>query len=137
MSASFSLLVKQAVEDVYEVFDWCTVAVCPSLWSCTYGAWNVTRFPCKYACAIIRFMQWSILNYVDYHMMVETFKVTYAPTLYPIRDYDKPKVRFCPPCLKSVSTFSHILSTITVLCPSEGRLCLPNYFVNLPCIIFT
>ena len=57
MSASFSLLIKQAVVDVYDVFDWHTIAVCPSIWSCTCREWNVTHIPCKHACVVIWFMQ--------------------------------------------------------------------------------
>ena len=51
-----------------------------------------THISCKHACAVVCFMQQSIANYVDYHMTVESFKLNYEPTLYPIRDFDKPKV---------------------------------------------
>ena len=96
MSASFSFLVKQAAEDVCEVFNWRIVAVRPPLWSCTCRELHVTHVPCKHACVVILFMQQSIRNYVDYHMTMEAFKVTYTPTLYPIPDCDKLKVRFDP-----------------------------------------
>jgi len=56
-------------------------------------------------------MQQSIGNYVNYRMTVEAFKLTYAPTLYPIPDYDKPEVRFCPVYLK--------------VCPSLHTICPP------------
>ena len=55
--------------------------------------------------SFIQFMQQSIRNYVDYHMTMEVFKVSYALTLYPIPDYDKPKVRFCPPFIKMYPPF--------------------------------
>jgi len=41
----------------------------------------VTRIPCKHPCAVIRFMHQSIVNYVDYHMTMEAFKLSYAPIL--------------------------------------------------------
>jgi len=65
MSASFFLLVKQTGVEVYEVFNWRIVTIRPSLWSCTCREWNVTRIPCKHACAVFRFMQQSIDNYID------------------------------------------------------------------------
>ena len=105
MLESFFLHVIMADDDVYEVFDCRTVAVWPTLRSCTCRKWNVICISCRHACAIIRFMQHSVMNYLD-HMKVEIFKRTYAPKLYPIPDFDKPNV-----------SFSNIQSTLVCLCP--------------------
>jgi len=92
MAEAFFLLVKMASDDIYEIFDWRTVAIRPTFRSCTFREWNVTRIPCKRICAVIHFMQQSIVNFVYYRMMVDAFNLSYAPTLDPAADYDKSKV---------------------------------------------
>jgi len=102
-------------DDVYEVFDWRTVAVWPTLHSCTCREWNVTHSPCRHACVVIRFMQHSVVNYLDHHT-TEAFKRTYAPTLYLVTDLDKPNVWFS----KIMSAFFVYLCTFVQLCPPFG-----------------
>ena len=77
-------------EDLYEVFDWWMVAVHRTV--ILHLPRIATHISCKHACSVVCFMQQSIANYVDYHMTVESFKLNYEPTLYPIPDFDKPKV---------------------------------------------
>ena len=74
MSESVSLHVIMAADNMYEVFDWRTIAVRPTLRSCTCREWNVTRIPCRDACVVIQFIQHSVLNYLDDHMKVETYE---------------------------------------------------------------
>ena len=81
ISEFFSLHVIMEADDVHEIFDWCTVVVRPIPRSYTYQEWNVTSIPCKHACTVIPFMQHNVVNYLDDHMKVETFKRTYVPTL--------------------------------------------------------
>ena len=112
MSESFSLHVITGGDNVYEVFDWRTVAVRPTLRSCSCRKWNITRIPCSHTCAVIRFIQHNVMNYLDGHMKMETFKRTCAP-LYPILDFDKLKV-------SSSGIFPHIRVYVHIsgFCPS-------------------
>jgi len=48
ISESFTFHIVMASDDIYEVFDWCTIAVQPTLRSCTYHEWNVTHVSCRH-----------------------------------------------------------------------------------------
>ncbi|XP_020262751.1 uncharacterized protein LOC109838739 [Asparagus officinalis] len=47
--------------------------------TCTCRGWDVTRVPCKHACASIMFMKRDVYQFCDWFMTVEAFKKSYEP----------------------------------------------------------
>ncbi|XP_020258540.1 uncharacterized protein LOC109834940 [Asparagus officinalis] len=60
--------------------------------TCTCRGWDVTRVPCKHACASIMFMKRDVYQFCDWFMTVDAFKRSYEPIIYPIPDYEKRSV---------------------------------------------
>jgi len=50
MLEAITLLVKEVVEDIFEVYAWRMVQVHLIHRSCTCWEWDVTWTPCKYTC---------------------------------------------------------------------------------------
>ncbi|XP_020266071.1 uncharacterized protein LOC109841518 [Asparagus officinalis] len=60
--------------------------------TCTCRGWDVTRVPCKHACASIMFMKRDVYQFYDWFMTADAFKRSYEPIIYPIPDYEKRSV---------------------------------------------
>ena len=88
------LAIKHSTEDIVEVESNKTCRVDLKNRTCSCRSWDITRIPCKHACATITWMGREIYQYCDWYMTVVAFRASYAPIIYPIPDYEK---RFVPP----------------------------------------
>ena len=87
---SRSLRVGRSSEDTYEVIDNHSTAVSLRDRKCSCRKWEVHGLPCKHACAAIMQTNTSVHSYVDDYFTVEAYRRSYAESIYPIPDSDKP-----------------------------------------------
>ncbi|XP_020264543.1 uncharacterized protein LOC109840345 [Asparagus officinalis] len=102
MERGSTLEIKQSRDDIFEVQSQRTTHVDLGKRTCTCRAWDLTRIPCVYACAVIIYMKREVYQYYDWFMSVEAFKKSYDEILYPIPDYEmrsvpKDEIQILPP----------------------------------------
>ncbi|XP_020266052.1 uncharacterized protein LOC109841498 [Asparagus officinalis] len=102
MERGSTLEIKQSRDDIFEVQSQRTTHVDLGKRTCTCRAWDLTRIPCVYACAVIIYMKREVYQYCDWFMSVEAFKKSYDEILYPIPDYEmrsvpKDEIQILPP----------------------------------------
>ncbi|XP_020254373.1 uncharacterized protein LOC109831464 [Asparagus officinalis] len=105
------LAIKHSTEDIVEVESNKTCRVDLKNRTCSCRSWDITRIPCKHACAAITWMGREIYQYCDWYMTVVAFRASYAPIIYPIPDYEK---RFRPLVERSLAVIQQrLVVTVT------------------------
>ncbi|XP_028104380.1 uncharacterized protein LOC114303445 [Camellia sinensis] len=82
--------VSQANNDVYEVHSFPFVMVDIGRRTCSCFQWQINEFPCAYAIVAVRKSGKNLDDIVIPWYHVSKYRLTYAPTIYPIPTVEKP-----------------------------------------------
>lgn len=59
-------------------------------WDCSCKGWQLTGLPCCHAIAVFECMERSTYDYCSRYFAVETYRLTYAESINPVPNVDKP-----------------------------------------------
>ncbi|XP_076951144.1 uncharacterized protein LOC143624334 [Bidens hawaiensis] len=85
---SFQVLPSES--SVFEVHGETVEAVDISQWDCSCKGWQLTGLPCCHAIAVFECVGKNAYDYCSRYFMAESYRNTYAESIYPIPDVDGP-----------------------------------------------
>ncbi|XP_028075949.1 uncharacterized protein LOC114278140 [Camellia sinensis] len=102
---SRSWKVSQANNDVYEVHSFPSVMMDIATRTCSCFQWKINEFPCAHDIVSVRKSRKNLDDIVVPWYHVSEYRLTYAPTIYPIPTVEKPPFNptdyvICPPNVK-------------------------------------
>ncbi|XP_076941165.1 uncharacterized protein LOC143610621 [Bidens hawaiensis] len=85
---SFQVLPSES--SVFEVHGETVELVDISQWDCSCKGWQLTGLPCCHAVAVFECVGRNVYDYCSRYFMAESYRKTYAESIYPIPDVDGP-----------------------------------------------
>lgn len=87
---SFQVLLTTQGENVFEVRGETIHAVDLDHWACSCKGWQLTGLPCCHAIAAIEYTGKSVYDFCLRYYSVESYRLTYAESIYPVPNLDLP-----------------------------------------------